>query len=67
MKPTRYVFCQDQDSHWYMVPEVHAARFRDMCEHAYANEDFEDFYDAFESMRCASPTSYSFVEPERYD
>jgi hypothetical protein len=67
MKPTRYVFCQDQDSHWYMVPETRARDFREVCANAYANDDFEAFSESFEHFRCDSPFAYSFAEPERME
>lgn len=47
MATEKYIPLQDEDSHWFRVPESKVEKFKKMCEEAYQTEEFDDFIDEF--------------------
>lgn len=59
----RYKFRQDDDCHWYLIPEGLSALFVQMEENGEA-DCYASFNDRFGEYRCDSPCNFTFVDPQ---
>jgi hypothetical protein len=59
----KHTFLQDDDCHWYLVPDDKVALFHMLQDYAQA-DDYAAFNNTFEQYRCEHPSCYS-VEIER--
>ncbi len=61
----RFRFKQDDDSHWYLVPESRSQEFDDVLECGH-DDDFEEFNSLFAGMAIgSSPVMFTFEHPKR--
>lgn len=60
----RYIFLQDDDSHWFLIPKELVPLFRTMKEEAAATDDWDDFADKFGKFRVSHPSHYVVVGVE---
>jgi hypothetical protein len=55
----KYLFIQDQDSHWFYIKKEEKILFNEMCELAYQTDDFDNFLNTFEqNMICCHPSNF---------
>ena len=63
MTEVRYKFTQDQDCHWYLIPEGLSALFIQMEENGEA-DCYAEFCNRFEEYRCDYPGNFTFTDPQ---
>lgn len=63
MTEVRYKFMQDQDCHWYLIPEGLSALFIQM-EESGESDCYAEFCNRFDEYRCNYPGEYTFVDPQ---
>lgn len=56
---TRFKFKQDQDCHWYLIPEELSSLFTQLEENGEA-DCFAEFDNKFDKYRCDHPSNFTF-------
>ena len=66
MGKEKYIFVQDEDSHWYYIKEKLRDEFNILCNQAYSNENFDEFSDKFEKnmINCHPSNFHDFYNED---
>ena len=66
MDEQRWRFCQDNDSHWYLIIAEDYKIFCELLEQGQKEDDYGKFLTMFDIyMTGSGPEVYSFTAPER--
>lgn len=63
MAKQRYRLTKDDDGHTYLVPAERAEEFGELCDEAYANDDFTAFENKFGKYRIDGAHNLTFTDP----
>lgn len=66
MKKEKYVFVQDDDSHWYYIKEEVKDEFNQICNKAYESDDFDEFLEKFQNnmINCHPSNFHDFYNED---
>lgn len=67
MTKQRYRLTKDDDGHTYLVPAEKAEEFGELCDEAYASDDFTAFERKFGKYRIGDAHALTFTDPRGFD